>query len=85
MEKQDEDVKALMELRHGQHYIVPQSDYGRAEIWLINNAFFVFEIPLFGGEPQFSNHFWYNYAGKDLIEKKQKSAQAAMDLINSWT
>jgi hypothetical protein len=47
----------ILKLKHGECFIVPESDYGKAEIWLINDIYVVFEIPLYGGEPRFSGTF----------------------------
>jgi len=84
MDKQQElDVKALNNLKNGEHYVVPESDYGRAEIWLINNAFFVFEIPMYGGEPNYVERFFLGYT--TYPEQKQKAIDDVMNLVYSWT
>jgi DNA-binding ferritin-like protein (Dps family) len=44
-------------LKHLQHYTWPESDYGRAEIYRINDVYVLFEIPQFGGEPVFNGVF----------------------------
>ena len=41
------EIKAIQD---GQCWIWPESDYGKAEIWMINDVFFLFEIPTFGGQ-----------------------------------
>ncbi len=45
--------KETLRLKHGEHYVVPESDYGKAEIWLINETYLLFRIPMFGGVPAF--------------------------------
>lgn len=52
------EVKAQIEkLKHGEHFVVSESDYGRAEIWSINETLFLFSIPYLGGEPMFEKAF----------------------------
>lgn len=63
----------ILKLKNGEHYIVPESDYGKAEIWKINNNYFVFSIPIYGGEPRLEETF-YNSDEDEVIK-----------LINSWT
>jgi len=50
-------IKELMvkleSLKEGENYIVPEGDYGRAEVYKINDHYIIFEIPLYGGEPVF--------------------------------
>ena len=84
MKQRELDVKALTELKNGQNYIVPESDYGKAEIWLINDAFFVFEIPTFGGQPNFEEVFPFTYKHK-FPEKKQKAINDVLDMVYSWS
>jgi hypothetical protein len=53
-----EKVKVeIIKLKQGECYIWPKSDYGLAEIWKINDYYFVFEIPEFGGNPYYSSMF----------------------------
>ena len=47
------DKDAIEKLKDGESYIVPESDYGKAEIWKKNSMYFLFEIPMYGGEPRF--------------------------------
>jgi len=61
MEKTLEEIRKL---KSGERYIVPEADYGKAEIWRINGRFILFEIPMFGGEPQFWNHYSLHEAHK---------------------
>ena len=51
------DKYEILKLETGQCYIVPESDYGKAEIWRINNMYFVFEIPMYGGKPVYSRSY----------------------------
>lgn len=57
----------INKLKNGENFIVPESDYGKAEIWRINNVYVSFEIPLFGGAPLF--HAVYRL---DEVEKMLK-------------
>ena len=49
MKKTDEN--GLLTLKNGEKYIIGESDYGTAEIWYVNNCYFVFSIPMYGGCP----------------------------------
>lgn len=49
-----ENIEALMD---GQCYTVPESDYGKAEVWLKNEMYFLFSIPEFGGMPSFEDAY----------------------------
>ena len=51
------DKEEILKLKDGQCYIVPESDYGKAEIWFKNKVYFLFEIPMYGGQPRYSTHF----------------------------
>ena len=62
---------SLAELKNGEKYIVPESDYGLAEILKIHDCFLVFEIPTFGGHPRFINGFY--------------SIDEVISLIETWT
>ncbi len=63
----------IEKLKDGERFIVPESDYGKAEIWLKHNTYFLFSIPIYGGEPQFESYFKGNRL-MELIEE-----------IDSWT
>lgn len=63
----------ILKLKNGECYTVPESDYGKAEIWKINYFYFIFSIPMYGGEPQFEKSFRTGQEN-DII-----------GLINSWT
>jgi hypothetical protein len=47
----------IEKLKHGESFIVPESDYGKAEVYRINDVFVVFSIPLFGGQPFYDETF----------------------------
>ena len=66
-------IKAIMALKDGQCWVWPESDYGRAEIWFKGGGYFLFEIPMYGGEPSFVEV----YRGSEL--------QNLITLVNSWT
>lgn len=43
----------ILKLKDGEFWVWPESDHGKAEIWLKHETYFLFEIPSFGGEPRF--------------------------------
>jgi len=51
------DKEHILNLNNLECYIVPKSDYGKAEIYLINETYFLFSIPEFGGNPVFEKAF----------------------------
>ena len=51
------DKESILELRDGESYTVPESDYGKCEIWLKHDRYFLFEIAVFGGDVRFSESF----------------------------
>jgi hypothetical protein len=63
----------ILKLQNGKRYIIPESDYGKAEIWLINDIYFVFDIPMYGGFPQYHSLFH-----KDDIDEM-------IAMIDNWT
>lgn len=63
----------ILKLRTGQVYVVPESDYGKAEVWRINSTYFIFSIPMFGGEPSYEDS--YRVGDEDKV----------VATINSWT
>ena len=63
----------ILKLKDGECYIVPESDYGKAEIWLKNNVYFLFSIPQYGGQPQFETIF------------KRYEIDRMVEMINSWS
>lgn len=63
----------ILLLKDGESYVVPESDYGKAEIWFKNNTYFLFSIPMYGGEPCFEMAF-PKYRIDDMIA-----------LYNSWS
>lgn len=69
-----EDIKSeILKLNHGESYIVPESDYGKAEILFYNDTYFLFEIPIYGGKPGFHKSYQ-----KNQIDEIVKT-------IESWT
>ena len=84
MTQKELDIKALHDLKNGECYVIPESDYGKAEIWLINNAFFIFEIPMFGGEPYYVDNYSFTYEHSYPVNK-QKVVKHIINLIYSWT
>lgn len=67
------DKDKILALQDGECYIVPESDYGRAEIWFKNSSYLLFEIPMYGGEPSFVCAY-----GKHMIDEMIKHYE-------SWT
>lgn len=66
--------KEIFKLKDGQSWTWPESDYGKAEIWLKNGTYFLFEIPQFGGEPFYVAAF----VGKGRIGE-------LVGTVNLWT
>ncbi|MFA5300884.1 MAG: hypothetical protein WC389_22055 [Lutibacter sp.] len=62
----------ILKLKHGEKFIEPESDYGRAEIWCINDVYVVFEIPYLGGEPHY----------RDVYHKK--NIDSLIHNISTW-
>lgn len=63
----------IKKISHGECFDVGESDYGKAEIWRLNNIYVLFEIPMYGGEPFFSNTFPCNDDGVDAMLKEINS------------
>jgi hypothetical protein len=69
-----EDIKkTIQNLKDGQCVIVGNSDYGKAEILLKNNTYFLFEIPQFGGVTIFSKSYSFGFIDE------------IVDQINLWS
>jgi len=49
--------KKILELKDGEVFVWSESDYGKAEVWLKCNTYFLFEIPTFGGEPLYNSSY----------------------------
>lgn len=60
-------------LRNGEMYVITESDYGKAEVWRINDYLLLFSIPIYGGAPVFEASFTI------------LSIDELLDLVNSWT
>lgn len=70
----DKEVKdAIIALRDGECWTWPESDYGRAEIWLKNYTYFLFSIPMYGGRPSFEDAY-------DI-----RSIDQLIQRVNTWT
>ena len=65
--------KEILNLDHGEYYTVPESDYGKANIYRLHDYYILFEIPTFGGEPRYVGS--YQLLILDEMIKK----------IDSWT
>ena len=68
----------IMALKHGEKYIIPESDYGKAEIWYINGYYFIFSIPIYGGRPAFETVV-YEYDSKEYQVNK------VLETVDDWT
>ena len=66
--------REIEKLKDGQSWIWPESDYGRAEIWLKNGVYFLFSIPMYGGSPAYEG----SYSGKGHIGR-------LIAAVESWT
>lgn len=53
----------------------PESDYGKAEIWLIHDTYLVLSIPMYGGQPGFEKAFM----------KSAAHVEAIINMVTSWT
>ena len=47
----------IRKLKDGEVWEWPESDYGKAEIWLKNETYFLFAIPMYGGQPCFEQSY----------------------------
>jgi hypothetical protein len=63
----------ITELKQGEKFVWPESDYGRCEIYRINNWYIVFAIPTYGGEATFYDAYY-----ADKIDEM-------INAIESWT
>ena len=68
------DIKEeILKLKHGEKFIIPESDYGKAEIWFINDVYILFEIPYLGGSPYFQATYY------------RTRIDALIDNVETWT
>ena len=65
------DKDQILKLKHGERFVISESDYGKAEIWLIYDTYMLFGIPQFGGMPYF--HQSYNKTQIDIMIKEYES------------
>ncbi len=63
----------ILNLKSGETWIWPESDYGKAEIFRYRDVFVLSEIPMYGGEPRYAGMFLLN--GIDLL----------INRVESWT
>ena len=68
-----EIIEEILKLKDEECFVIGESDYGKAEIWKKNGMYFLFEIPMYGGNPNFSGVYPV-FRIKEMIEE-----------INSWT
>jgi len=67
------DKDEILKLNHGESYTIPESDYGKAEVWRIWDDYLLFSIPTFGGTPSFDSSYTLSSIDK-LIQT-----------VESWT
>jgi hypothetical protein len=65
----------IEKLNSGECYTIPESDYGKAEVYFINDVYLLFGIPTFGGEPYFVQHFVAD----------EKGISELLKMVNGWT
>jgi len=63
----------ILKLKEEECWTDAIGDCGKAEVWLKNGTYFLFEIPLYGGRPQFSGAFF------------NRNIDALINKIDSWT
>lgn len=68
-----EILNEIRNLKDGQCFIVSESDYGKAEIWKINDVYIVFSIPYMGGEPTYHDTY------------KRHDINVMIEEINNWS
>jgi hypothetical protein len=61
-----EHVASIEQLKEGTFYYVPESDYGKAKIWKIEDVWLLFEIPMYGGNPSYVAGY---HKVSDMIEE----------------
>jgi len=64
-------VKDLEQLELGEECFYPESDYGHGYILKTEDGFSCYEIPMYGGKPQFEGSY--------------ESAEEAFGEVCSWT
>jgi len=74
MIKTDEAIIAVADLKDGETWTYPESDYGKAEVWFKHGTYFLFGIPTYGGQPSYVSRTNYKENIVDLIHR-----------IESWT
>ena len=62
--KKDEDLKSLLILKHGSKAYVNWFQDGGGKVWRIYDAYILFQVSLYGGEPQYVE----TYHKRDLNE-----------------
>lgn len=77
-EQGEVDKRGLMALKNGGKYIIPESDYGKAEIWYINGDYFIFSIPIGGGCPRFEE-------AVGTYHTKERQVSKVLQIIDTWT
>lgn len=53
MQTQAQDIQNVKALRHGEHCYIGWSEGGGGEVYCINDYYFLFSIPQYGGIPIF--------------------------------
>lgn len=65
------DKEIILKMEEGEPLYLNMSEGGGAEIWKINDCYFLFEIPLYGGHPRYMGNF--NLKSIDEMIKTYKS------------
>jgi len=64
---------SIQKIKHRECYMISESDYGKAEIWKVNNIYILFGIPQYGGVPV----YYRTYCEHGIDEMVEE--------IQSWT
>ena len=73
MINEDYDLEQLQNMKHTQCQYVNWHEEGGGEVYRVNDVYVLFEIPIFGGEP--------NYVGT----YHRKELNKLVDMAYSWT
>ena len=70
----------ILALKDGESFVIPESDYGKAEIWLKHGTYFLFGIPMYGGRP-----FFEKAVSSMSKNSKDQVVDCIVKIIKSWT
>ena len=63
----------ILKLKDGETYFISMGEEAGGEIWLKNDVYFLFEIPQYGGEPRYIDHY------------RKFHIDNLIDIVLSWT